>query len=360
MNVCYDDLRSKSNILAVAKESQQPGRRAVLFDKTETGYVSAFLKDNGISSGVEVLRTPFAQDLIETVASWGANQQASTREWIQVLAEDDTFLGLDEPIFLPSADTVMLLCPILFLYSDRLVLENQVECEKGVSVYDLENILPKLRAYADSSWHALVRLDVFNAYSRWIVQVPVRLWTISNAGVWFALSLGSVGKLNSFSFLKDCRKWSSKSESNKLIDDHLKASIGLENGSLHIENLHLLGVLAAMHDLRRVVETDRVECCINHIHDLLIPKPDRKHLLKMLVSSRACEKFFLYAKRRMLKNRMARHTRQNALEKVRQMNTELSTAICDNILKSLDIKSNLIDFMMVKIKRSVGRDNHVQ
>ncbi|MFM2008468.1 MAG: hypothetical protein RIR02_418, partial [Pseudomonadota bacterium] len=227
MNVVYDDYQSKANILALFKTTNSASSEIVIFDKTSVGWVRDFLfTNNCISSKVEVITMNANSNLLDTVVEWSKIRCLSKSQWVQVLAEDDAFLMIQEEVSYENSYVTMYLCPMVYLYKDKLLLENQVNFEKKINANNINEAFKKNQTVGDSSWHALIRGDVFAIYCEWTTLLPIVLWSVSNQAVWTALHFGAIDKLRSFVFCKDSDKWSVSNQAKFLMEKQYTDNFG--------------------------------------------------------------------------------------------------------------------------------------
>ena len=279
MCVCADNLSTRSSILNSTVNETNLEQELILFDKSDNGYVEAFIADIGLSHFVQVKRSSIEQTLVSTISQWGASQEPDISTWVQILAEDDSFTPFSVLPCISKPDTVMLLCPMLYVYKDRLVFEDQILAKNGFS--SKEAILSfghGVQPFCDSSWHGLIRMDVFYDYCKWLSELPYQLWNISNAGLWVALSRGSVGVLNSFAFIKDAGRWQTDYDTvlnvNKLYLDLFQ----IEDGILFDQLLYWLGVLSLLYKQRQKKHDIKIEQCINFaVFSILVSQNSKKN-----------------------------------------------------------------------------------
>lgn len=244
INIVYNDLQSKSNILSLSKWASNESRKLIIFDKTKETWVSDFLKKNEITTdNILVFKTAFNQGLVETVISWGTALEDFNNHYVQILAEDDVFLDVNDAYRNNDNNVTMFICQIAFLYETQITLENCQNVLLPVHAKNISKVFKTKQIFGDSSWHALIRSDVFFAYSRWVNSLPLVFWHISNMAVWTALYFGSIDKLDSFIFVKDSVKWSNNAKSNKLLAEHYRDKIGIASHSLLDNKIYLMTCL---------------------------------------------------------------------------------------------------------------------
>jgi hypothetical protein len=282
MTIRSADLRSKANIFAIAKESELWDGRVVLFDKTETKWVSVFLKTNQLEgSRIEVIEAPYHEELVETITKWGAIQPLSQQEWVQVLAEDDCFIGLEEPQINWNPQISMLICPILYLYKKRSYLENQNVFEPGLSPKKVCAVFKNGQIIADSGWHALIRTDAFTAYSKWVNLLPIKLWHTSNQGIWSAMFFGNIGTLSSFHFIKEHEHWRSPEVEQTNMKRQYLRLFGNEDLYIWDFKLYWLGCMANFFFLQKNYPAHHSNDILLGILRHLVSRPRLRHFLAL-------------------------------------------------------------------------------
>lgn len=345
MCVCYDDASTKSSIISATANASGIEQQLIFFDKSASGYVAPFLAQNGLADKAEVRRTSIEQNLVSTICSWGAAQEPDTSTWVQVLAEDDCFTALSEAPRLPTDDTVMLLCPMAYVYKLRLVFEDQTLAHGGLTAGKaMASFVPGDQPHADSSWHALIRLDVFSAYSRWVMSLPDQLWNISNACLWMALARGQVGVLNAFLFVKDAGRWQTLADTVNHLNGLYQRMFQLENGAAHDPAMYWLGVLAMLHEQRSANPDPKLEQGIAAACHSLVQRPSlRKPFSPAFLTFLRRDLAFYLLVRHVLP-RIARHA---SAARLRRWNSILTPRAAARAVRRLPAGLNrLVDFYM--------------
>ena len=284
------DLRSKANIFAILKESEQWGGRVVLFDKSETKWVSDFLKTNHLDNHkIKVIQVPYDEQLVETITNWGAVQSNNIHEWVQILAEDDSFLGLDSNPNFFDQKNAMLLCPIVYLHKNEAIYERQSVFNPELAPQKAVSIFKNGQTVADSGWHAFMRMDAFIAYSRWVSALPVRLWHLSNQGIWSALFFGNIGLLKSFIFLKDHEQWSSSKREKINMRNQYRRIFGKEDLFIWDSRLYWLGCMANFFFLQANYTSEYQNDILIGILRNLVSRPRLGHFLSLSSPRAKCD-----------------------------------------------------------------------
>ena len=245
INIVFDGNRSKSNLLLLLDALEGSNDSLFIIDKTEAGWVEDFLvnKTNNFEK-VHVIRSSREVNLFDAIKKWVLDADLNDDDYIQVYAEDDLFMRIDGDYGVKNPLALMYLTPILFLYKKDIVYEKQMDFEGLIDSEAIYNLFKNGQTVGDSSWHSLIRVDIFKLNWRWIDSLPLVLWNIANQTIWTALYFGKISRLNSFVFVKDSESWSGHcSYRNKMMNQYQNL-FGDPLLYVYDQKLYYLGCLA--------------------------------------------------------------------------------------------------------------------
>lgn len=222
--VTRTNLQARAAICSAVQIAQQREGRAVIFDKTGTGFVRTFALSLDNSDLVDIVERPRSEYLYATIHDWGCNQASSGSGWVQIISDDDSYLLRTEAESEEDLSHSMYVCPTLFLYENDAILENGkllgLRKHIGTQFPITRGELP-----GDTAWHGLVRNDVFIEHSKWVRALPIEMACFSNLIFWSALVQGEIGRMRNFAMIKSCID--SRAHTDKIHSFY--SSIGLQD-----------------------------------------------------------------------------------------------------------------------------------
>lgn len=245
INIVYDSNKSKSNLLLLLDDLDRSDNKLYIIDKSESAWVKDFLNDKLCKiEKITIIRSGAEFGLLESIKKWALETDLDDSDFVQVYAEDDLYMRIGQNVEIKDSSVLMFITPIVFLYDRDVVVENQNEY-KGLADSDkLIEIFKNTQTVGDSSWHSLIRADVFKIYWKWIDSLPLVLWNVSNQAIWTALYFGKISRLNSFIFIKDSESWAEGHKTKKRMLAQYEKLFG--DGSLYVydSKLYYIGCLA--------------------------------------------------------------------------------------------------------------------
>jgi hypothetical protein len=245
INIVYDDYRSKSNLLLLLDNVEGSEDSLYVIDKTEAGWVKDFLIDKTNKfEKIHVVRSSREVGLFDAIKKWVFDADLNDDDFIQVYAEDDMFMRIDRDDGVKDPSALMYIPPILFLYKKDIVCEKQVEFEGLIDAEAVYDLFKNGQTVGDSSWHSLIRVDIFKLNWQWIDSLPLILWNASNQSIWTALYFGKISRLNSFIFVKDSEPWAGVYQSSNKMMGQYQNLFGDPFLYVYDHKLYYLGCLA--------------------------------------------------------------------------------------------------------------------
>lgn len=150
--------------------------------------------------GVKILKRPKEESLVGSISKLSSVFSGESASWVQVIAEDDTFLPTDQFVFKPQDNQVMFLPKMVFV-GKAVEIANIIRTP--FSVEDIRGTYTNAQLEGDISWHGVLREDVFLAYACWLRSLKNFPNVVSNVSVWIALSKGTVAPLENFVYVKE-------------------------------------------------------------------------------------------------------------------------------------------------------------
>lgn len=150
--------------------------------------------------GVKILKRPREESLVGSIGKLSSVFSGESVSWVQVIAEDDTFVPTDRFVFQPQENQVMFL-PTMVFVGKAVSLSNTIRTP--FSFEDLRGTYSNAQLEGDISWHGVLREDVFLAYACWLRSLKTFPHVVSNVSVWIALSKGTLAPLENFVYVKE-------------------------------------------------------------------------------------------------------------------------------------------------------------
>ncbi len=216
-----------------------------IIDKSQSAWVNDFIIDKTRNlDRVNVIRVQSEVGLLESIKRWALQLNFKDDDFIQVYAEDDLFLRNGQIREIENYSVLMYITPIIFLYDKNIICESQIDFNGLIDSDKIREVFKYGQTVGDSSWHALIKADIFVLYIRWIDSLPVVLWNASNQAIWTALYFGKISRLHSFVFVKDSESWAQGGKSRDKMMMQYQNIFGDPFLYIYDQRLYFLGCMA--------------------------------------------------------------------------------------------------------------------
>jgi len=268
MSLTHASDRSMSSVYSALELARLAGGRLVLFDKTSNGEAEKLDQVVAVDVIVEDLSLGLLQSICRWVAANRGALESPESTTVQVVAEDDWFGVVGEQFSVDLPQLTMAIPRIVFETGDAVNSPLVSPAPIVIRAQDSAKTFRHLGAFADGSWHACTRGDVFVDYFTWLGSLPMVLPHHSSGMVWLALCRGDVGALKNFVYYKEYSSRVNQQQVNlRYADFYQKA--GLLGVDLECDpTLFSLGLISLLFEERSRNPSVNVEFCISAAIDL--------------------------------------------------------------------------------------------
>lgn len=274
LSVTCSSERSKAAVLSAAFVARSRSAKLVIFDKTD-GEISEFLSQvSDIDVPIDLVHEDLTVGLLESIQSWLARtlvtSEIGSSSLVQVVAEDDWF-GQVLPFNELNRELISMALPrVVFEESMATQIPQCTAIPQALTADQSRAVFGYQGAYADCSWHALTRGDVFRDYFQWLNSLPYCLPHHSSGMIWLALSRGQVEPLSGFVYVKDYSTRVDKLAVRSRYEQ-LYMSAGMRSVDLAADpSLFALGIVSLLFRERESNESIDLEMCLEAAINLYV------------------------------------------------------------------------------------------